>query len=635
MYHSDNANGTFTNPALFVDYPDPDIIRVGEDFYMASSSFTDAPGLPICHSKDLVNWTILGHVYDTIPDPHGRYGMKNHETMYRGGSWAPTLRYHQGKFYVGFCTPAEGFYIGIADQPQGPYELVHFGGVELYDPGLFFDEDGRGYVVHGANDLFISTLTPDFRGLEGKPIHLYNTAYANPLEGSHVYKTRGYYYICNTCRGYNGIQIVFRSRHLFGPYESRLVTADDLNYAGAGLHQGGFVELANGETWFFLFQDRDYVGRVPILQPVTWVDDWPLLGDIQNYNKLGITLSKPNTGANSPIQPPMNSDDFEATTLSREWQWNHNPDDTRWSLTERPGHLRLKAAYAPGLKKARNTLTKKIVGPACTATALLDPSGLRPGDLAGLTVFGFPHSYLGLRREAQGFTLIMQEEETIHAQIALDAVALLWLRAEVTDEGLARFSYSLDSASFLPLGSEVVLQFSVKSFLGNKFGLFCFNTVEGNPAGHADFDSFIFDGPSRALGQFQAREKFSASRYDSEHGIDTHRPVEKKPYSYAVNIHDGDWLAFHHVDFGTGVTQVEVSASPCDTGGAIEIRLDSPEGRLLGVCAITGNGVRGQSIKDWQTFRTTLVPVSGVQKICLKFNGDPGYRFTLDWLQFL
>ena len=293
MRSSDNRNGTFTNPVIFADYPDPDIIRVGSDFYMASSSFTDAPGVPICHSPDLVNWRVIGHAYDRLPDTNPHYSMADGTVAYRGGSWAPSLRHHRGVFYVCFCTPAEGFFLYSSPTPEGPYGMTWFGGRELYDPGLFFDDDHRAYVIHGANDIYLSELTDDLKGIAGPPRLLYSTCYGNPLEGSHAYKRGGFYYICNTSRAYNGIQIVYRARHLHGPYESRVVCADDLNYSGAGLHQGGFVELADGQTWFFLFQDRDYVGRVPILLPVTWADDWPLIGDPANFWKAPVTCRKP------------------------------------------------------------------------------------------------------------------------------------------------------------------------------------------------------------------------------------------------------------------------------------------------------------------------------------------------------
>ena len=566
MLHSDNLDGTFTNPLIWSDYPDPDIIRVGEDFYMVSSSFTDAPGIPICHSCDLVNWKVIGHVYNRLPDSNPAYSMQEGKVAYRGGSWAPSIRYHKGRFHVCFCTPAEGFFMAIADQPQGPYELIHFG-LELYDPGLFFDDDGRVFVAHGANTIQITELTADARAIKVSGRTICQTAFGAPLEGSHLHKRDGWYYLCCTCRGYNGIEVCFRSRDLFGPYESRLISADDANYEGAGIHQGGFLDLENGESWFFMFQDRDFLGRVPVLYQVHWRDGWPLLGDPENHWRLPVTQPKPHLPPWS-ARVPETSDDFEAPSLGLQWHWNHNPDDSRWSLTSRPGHLRLISAPAQDLLHARNTLTQKIIGPSSQATTLLDWSGLREGDIAGVCIQNIPCAFLGVEIKNGNPCLVMDRngyECEVHPFES--SSSKLQLRVEATASGEALFFWSNDGETFHRIGEPFVMEFTVKTFLGNKFGLFCFNRnrTEG---GHADFD-WIRIPAATPSNHFHANDWIPVTRYDVERGVDTHRIEAKRPDQLLIRLSEGDFVRFHHVEFPEGLTGIEARVQGPGCGGTI------------------------------------------------------------------
>jgi beta-xylosidase len=574
MNHSDNLDGTFTNPLIWSDYPDPDIIRVGKDFYMASSSFTDAPGIPICHSRDLVNWRVIGHVYDRLPDSNPAYSMQEDRVAYRGGSWAPSIRHHRGKFYVCFCTPAEGFFMAVSDRPQGPYELIPFG-VELYDPGLFFDDDGRVYVAHGANTILITELTADARAIKAPGRTVCQTAFGTPLEGSHLHKRDGWYYLCCTCRGYNGIEVCFRSRDLFGPYESRVISADDANYEGAGVHQGGFLDLENGESWFFMFQDRDFLGRVPVLYQVHWRDGWPLTGDPENHWRLPVTQPKPSLPP-SPACAPETSDDFETPELGLQWHWNHNPDDSRWSLTARPGHLRLVSASAPDLLRARNTLTQKIIGPSSEATALLDWSGLLEGDIAGICIQNIPYAFLGLEIRNGRPLLVADrngtEDEVIEFPGTESPIQLL---VEATASGEALFSWSNDGEKFQQIGNPFVMEFTVKTFLGNKFGLFCFNR-NGTGGGHADFDWFRIPAPAPS-NHFRADDWIQACRYDLECGVDTHRIEAKRPDQLLIRLSEGDFVRFHHVDVAEGMTCFEAHVRGPGCGGTITLHQGEEE----------------------------------------------------------
>ena len=612
MVHSDNLDGTFTNPLIWSDYPDPDIIRVGEDFYMASSSFTDAPGIPICHSRDLVNWNVIGHVYDRLPESNPSYSMQEGRVAYRGGSWAPSIRHYQGKFYVCFCTPGEGFFMAIANQPQGPYELIPFG-VEFYDPGLFFDDDGRIFVAHGANTILITELTPDGRAIKVPARTVYQTAFGTPLEGSHLHKRDGWYYLCCTCRAYNGIEVCLRSRDLYGPYETRLISADDANYEGAGVHQGGFVDLENGESWFFMFQDRDFLGRVPVLYQVHWRDGWPLIGDPENHWRLPITQQKPDLSS-CKAQVPSGSDDFDEERLGLQWHWNHNPDDFRWSLTARPGHLRLISSPASDLLHARNTLTQKIIGPSSSATTLLDWSALQEGNIAGICIQNIPCALLGLEiRNGKPYLVLDRNGEECELQPLDSTSQTLQLRVEATSSGEAVFSWSVDGSSFHSIGKPFVMEFTVKTFLGNKFGLFCFNK-KGAEGGHADFD-WIRIPTATPSNHFQANDWIPACRYDVETGVDTHRIEAKQPGQLLIRLSEGDFVRFNNVRILEGLSRIEARVRGPGCGGTITFHQGSEE-RLIGMMKIP-------SETSWDQEHLLTCPAtsaSGTHPLTLRFH---------------
>lgn len=276
----DNGNGTFTNPLMWGDWPDPDVIRVGDDFYMVSTSMHYVPGSPIATSRDLVNWKMIGYAIDRY-DEDPRYDLKG-GSLYLNGSWANSIRYNKGKFYVAFCTPygrgiEKGhFSVCEADKPEGPWKRTIFPEY-LYDPGLFFDDDGKVYAVHGQHDLYITELNSDVKSVKGENVKIWDKGFKDSktlgggfgMEGSHMYKINGKYYITCPAGGTGGWQICLRSDNIYGPYEHKLIMDDDSSYPGNGLHQGGMVQLKNGDWWFIIMQDRGAIGRVPYLVPVT------------------------------------------------------------------------------------------------------------------------------------------------------------------------------------------------------------------------------------------------------------------------------------------------------------------------------------------------------------------------------
>lgn len=503
VWSPDNGDGTFTNPIMWGDWPDPDVIRVGNDFYMVSTSMHYVPGSPVAKSKDLVNWEIVGYAVDRYEeDP--RYDMQG-GNLYLNGSWANSIRYHNGKFYVAFCTPygwgrdTGHFSVCVADKPEGPWKRTIFPEY-LYDPGLFFDDDDKVYVVHGQHHLYVTELNSDALSVKGKPVEIWNKGVDDAhnsgkqagMEGSHVCKVNGMYYIFCPAGGTEGWQVCLRSHNIYGPYEHRVIMQDDTSYPTNGLHQGGMVQLKNGDWWFIIMQDRGPIGRVPHLVPVTWEDGWPTLGV---GGKDAITYMKPAVGKQHKIKVPATTDEFKGKSLGLQWQWNHNPDNTRWSLKERPGYMRLKASKANDLKSSRNTLTQRVQGPACTGTVELDVSNLKDGNIAGMGIFEFPYAYVAVQQEAGKRKVVMcNDGKIMETPVPHLSQAKIWIRARVTDKDFtARFYYSLDGKSFHPVGNVLNMGLGLP-WTANRFALFNFSTTDEGVEGIADFNYFRFYG---------------------------------------------------------------------------------------------------------------------------------------------
>lgn len=503
VWNPDNGNGTFTNPLMWGDWPDPDVIRVEDDFYMVSTSMHYVPGCPIVVSKDLVNWEMAGYAVERF-DEDPRYDMKGGQ-LYLNGSWAATIRYHDGKFYVGFCTPYgwgrdEGnFSVCVADDVRGPWTRTVFPEY-LYDPGLFFDEDGKVYVVHGQGTLYLTELNSDVKSVKKKAVKIWSGGFRNAyelgggfgMEGAHMYRIDGKYYITCPAGGTNGWQICLRSDSIYGPYEHKLILNDSTSYPPNGLHQGGMVQLKNGDWWFVVMQDRGPIGRVPCLLPVTWVDGWPMLGeggrDVITYAKPAVKTRK------RGFRSPATTDEFDGRTLGLQWQWNHNPDNTKWSLTERKGYMRLKASRASSLKEARNTLTQRVQGPSSEGTVEMDVTGLRDGNVAGFGIFEFPYAYVAVRQEQGRRSIVMCNDGQTIESIDNFEGDRLWIRVRVTDRDFrALFYYSTDGSRFRPIGGGLRMGLGLP-WTANRFALFNFSTTAQGTDGYADFGWFRFTG---------------------------------------------------------------------------------------------------------------------------------------------
>ncbi|HEX5285253.1 MAG TPA: glycoside hydrolase 43 family protein [Bryocella sp.] len=493
--HSAAASNTklYHNPILFSDYSDPDIIRVGNDFYLIASSFHFVPGIPILHSRDLVHWELAGHVLSSL-NMAPQYDMQD-GTRYGGGVWAPSVRQHNGLFYIYFPTPDEGIFVTTATKMTGPWAppVAVLSGPGWEDPCPFWDDDGSAYLLHSklhAGPLILHQMSPDGKKLlDAGKIIVQDPVHLPTLEGPKLYKRNGWYYIFAPMGGVGrGPQVVLRSRNIYGPYDYRVVLAQgntDVN----GPHQGGWVETANGSNWFIHFSLHGAHGRILYLEPVRWVNDWPVMGKASPGATLGYPVAQypmPVVDPEADHMDPQTSDEFNQPVLAPNWEWNHNPVNSKWSLTERAGYLRLHALPSPDLLHARNTLTENMQDESFEVTTRIDLQHTIDGDRAGLSIFDKGQSYIAVMQNRQDRSLVFSAggKETSGLSVHQKIVQL---RAVVHDD-TAEYLYSLDDGhSFHRLGSPVILTFSW--WKGARPALFSFTTGTSPPKdGFVDID---------------------------------------------------------------------------------------------------------------------------------------------------
>ncbi|EDY84333.1 Cellulase (glycosyl hydrolase family 5), putative [Verrucomicrobiia bacterium DG1235] len=488
-WQSDSGDGTFSNPVLYADYPDPDIIRVDEAFYMVSTTFVDSPGIRILQSEDLVNWEIAGHVAMEV-DGGTDYDLEE-GTAYRGGYWACSLRYHDGTFYVLVDPTFGNARIYYTDDVRGDWSYYQLDRT-AYDPGLFFDDDGIGYIITGHSKMTLMTLSSDYSAVVSQVNDLFDAG----GEGAHMIKRGGYYYVFNANPGVWPFQLrCSRAKDLAGPWETGRVVMT----ATSGGHQGSVVQLEDGSWMGFVHQDNGAVGRMPKIGPVFWENDWPVFGTPENRDQIADTVVKPIIG--KAIKQPATSDDFSSSTLGLQWQWNHNPDDSKWSLTERSGFLRLRPLQADGFWTAKNTLTQKGQGPQSHGIVKLDLSGLAVGDRAGIGTLGKVNGNIFVTVDSEGNKLLRSSMDHRGVGTHEGAVPIvvegdeIYLRVDLDFEReLGMCSYSYDGAFWTRFGGIFTLGFDITlaTFQGQKFALFCYNTGFESSSGYVDVDSFTF-----------------------------------------------------------------------------------------------------------------------------------------------
>lgn len=489
---------TFTNPLIYADVPDVDVIRVGSDYFMVSTTAHMSPGAPIMHSKDMVNWEIISYVFDELNEsPKNNLEGGN---IYSRGQWAASLRYHDGIFYVFFGTGNKS-YVYTTKDPFGKWEKKLVIDEYLHDASMLFDEDGKIYLAYGSGHIRIIEFKDDLSGIKenGLNVEVISGEPKGLLEGTHIYKFNGQYYLTLIWWPEGGIrtQLCFRSEKIEGPYEMKTILSDDMGYAGHGVAQGCFIDTEQGDWYAMLFQDHEAVGRVPVLMPCRWEEGWPMLGD--KNGKVPLTMEKPIQGY-SKKEGLAVSDEFiyKENKLGLTWQWNHNPDNTLWSVTERPGYLRLKTGkVVKDLFEARNTLTQRTEGPLCAGMIAMELNHMKDGDRCGLAAFCSEPGTLTVIKEGTDKYLIMTDRGVEKARIPFsqDRIYLKMACDFTTDDAL--FYYSLDGKKWEQLGEKFHMIFSMAHFTGNKFALFNYATKVAG--GYVDIDYFHYESPSTIL----------------------------------------------------------------------------------------------------------------------------------------
>ncbi|MVN21336.1 glycoside hydrolase family 43 protein [Mucilaginibacter arboris] len=510
VWVSDQGNGTYKNPVLNADYSDPDAIRVGDDFYLVSSSFENVPGLPILHSKDLVNWELIGHALKRQP-PFEHFAKPQHGN----GVWAPAIRYHNNEFYIYYPDPDFGIYLikakNITGEWSGP-ELI-LPGKGLIDPCPFWDENGKAYLIHGwagsragiKSILTVNEMNAAGNKVLDEGVIVYDGHEADPtVEGPKFYKRNGYYYIFAPAGGVStGWQLVLRSKNVYGPYE-RKVVMDQGKSTVNGPHQGAWVTTQTGEDWFLHFQDKEAYGRVVHLQPMKWVNNWPVIGldnDGDGKGEPVLSYKKPNVGGkNYPIQTPVESDEFDGNTLGLQWQWMANPKGTWAFLQPAKGILSIYSDIIPdsaNLWNTPNVLLQKLPADEFMATTKLTfhPNAKLENEKTGLTIMGLSYADLAVKSKKDGLYLVYsvcknagkgnaEQEKTIE-KLSANTV---FIRVKLVKGGKCTFSYSLDGQKFTEINE--VFQAEAGQWTGAKIGIFCTRDSQTNDSGYADFDWF-------------------------------------------------------------------------------------------------------------------------------------------------
>lgn len=520
VWVSDEGNGMYRNPVLHADYSDPDVCAVGEDYFLTASSFNCTPGLPILHSKDLVNWKIVNYALKKV-EPVEYYNEPRHGK----GVWAPSIRFHEGMYYIYWGDPDFGIFMVKTRDPYGEWDapVLVKAGKGMIDPCPLWDDDGRVYLAHawaGSRAKFNSVLTVCELNKEGTavisdPVLVFdgNDGVNHTIEGAKFYKRNGFYYLFAPAGGVvSGWQLVMRSKDVYGPYEARIVMAQgktDIN----GPHQGGWVDTPAGESWFLHFQDKGAYGRVLHLNPMKWVNDWPVIGVDKDGDGCGDPVSryrKPKTDKTYPIETPVESDEFDTRKLGLQWEWHANYQDV-FGFTTNMGYARIYGhELSPHFKnfwEVPNLLMQKFPAEEFTATAKLKVSAKDDGQLSGLIIIGWDYSWIGVEKQGEKFLLkqavckdaeqgnleqvstlaVLEPSRKFEAGLFPNYEREIYIRVHVDKGAYCRFSYSLDGKKFTEAGT--LFKARQGKWIGAKVGMFSV-TPHGKERGWVDVDWF-------------------------------------------------------------------------------------------------------------------------------------------------
>lgn len=520
VWVSDEGNGMYRNPVLHADYSDPDVCAVGEDYFLTASSFNCTPGLPILHSKDLVNWKIVNYALKKV-EPVEYYNEARHGK----GVWAPSIRFHEGVFYIYWGDPDFGIFMVKTRDPYGEWDapVLVKAGKGMIDPCPLWDDDGRVYLAHawaGSRAKFNSVLTVCELNKEGTkvisdPVLVFdgNDGVNHTIEGAKFYKRNGFYYLFAPAGGVvSGWQLVMRSKDVYGPYEARIVMAQgktDIN----GPHQGGWVDTPAGESWFLHFQDKGAYGRVLHLNPMKWVNDWPVIGVDKDGDGCGDPVSryrKPKIGKTYPIETPVESDEFDTRKLGLQWEWHANYQDV-FGFTTNMGYARIYghelSSHFKNFWEVPNLLMQKFPAEEFTATAKLKVSAKDDGQLSGLIIMGWDYSWIGVEKQGEKFLLkqavckgaeqgnleqvstlaVLEPSRKFEAGLFPNYEREIYIRVHVDKGAYCRFSYSLDGKKFTEAGT--LFKARQGKWIGAKVGMFSV-TPHGKERGWLDVDWF-------------------------------------------------------------------------------------------------------------------------------------------------
>jgi beta-xylosidase len=504
----DKGDGTYKNPIIYADYSDPDAVRVGDDYYLISSSFNNTPGLPILHSKDLVNWTIIGHALQQQP-PFEIFSKVQHGN----GVWAPAIRYHNKEFYIYYPDPDFGIYLSKAKNILGPWSdpLLVEAGKGLIDPCPLWDETGKNYLVHALagsragfkSVIIIKELNAAADKVVSDGVLVYDGHELDAtIEGPKIYKRNGYYYIFAPAGGVStGWQTILRSKNIYGPYE-RKVALEQGTTSVNGPHQGAWVQTQTGEDWFIHFQDEDAYGRIVHLQPMKWVNDWPVMGVDNNNNGIGepvMIYKKPNVGKKYPAVNPLESDEFNNNKIGLQWQWQANPK-LNWAFCyPTKGAIRFNSVLKPDTAKnlwdIPNILTQKFPAEEFTATAKFSFTPKTNGEKFGLVVLGMSYADIAVTKKAGGiylsYTKCIDAEHgkaEVETELTKISGAELYFKLRVTKGAICSFSYSADGKTFTDIPET--FKATPGKWIGATMGFFCTRTQPINDAGFVEVDWF-------------------------------------------------------------------------------------------------------------------------------------------------
>ncbi|ACU62940.1 glycoside hydrolase family 43 [Chitinophaga pinensis DSM 2588] len=508
---ADLGNGSYKNPVLNADYSDPDVCRAGNEFYMTASSFNAAPGLPILQSKDLVNWQLVGHALLRQP-PFAHFSKVQHGN----GVWAPSIRYHKGEFYIYYPDPDFGIYMIRAKNAAGPWSdpVMVKAGKGLIDPCPLWDDDGKAYLIHAwagsragiKSILTLNRMNETGTAVTDEGVLVFDGHGAHPtLEGPKLYKRNGYYYIFAPAGGVStGWQLVLRSRNIYGPYEEKIVMDQGRSVVN-GPHQGAWVDMPSGSSWFLHFQDKGAYGRVVHLQTMQWVKDWPVIGmdaDGDGKGEPVMTYRKPLAGM--PVMTPPESDEFNSATLGLQWQWQANPVSTWMMMYPAKGVLRLFSAKMPDSSRnywqAPNLLLQKFPADSFTVTAkcTFTPNPALEGERTGLIIMGVDYAGISLMKKDNQLQLLYAsclkaDKGAAEEQEVLKTIDgnTCWFRVKVDKGAVCQFSYSTDGTKFVDAGKPFTAQ--PGRWVGAKVGIFCMRNTQINDSGFADYDWFRVD----------------------------------------------------------------------------------------------------------------------------------------------